>query len=527
MNAPGIRRALVGVVWLSASGYLAFALNFGLNLLLARLLFPKDFGQFALAGSLAELLSLVTGLSFSQGIIQIQGVAGVAETAYVLSVRLYGALLVGGAAVAAALVHHYPGRFIPLFFALFAIRNLSLISYVYSAQLERGFRYSQLSLVRLLSTIGSIVVALGLARMGAGVWSLLGRELVLSLVTLVGCRVASGWRYRGGYSREAARRLWQFGRQMLAMRALEVVWYRADTALLGVLAGTLTLGFYDRGRYLAEFGHYMVSFAAVQVAFPVYARLQARPDALTYAYQLSHGLLIRLMLPYLLWLGLFPRELVGLLYGAGVRWNETAALLPWLAAFGFLFPVVDNIKVILSGIGRLREAVWIRLAQVAVALPLLAPAILVAGARGGAAVMVLSEFAGLVAGYRALRPQVNGLNLRSYLRPALAAAIAGGTIAAGRGLHVLPWVGRAGYAANLGAVAGLYLLCLLIVDRQQIQDYLWALVDGFRGQAPPRWGEPAGAAARPSELGSAPEVAASTDGRRETVPAPILPEDPP
>jgi O-antigen/teichoic acid export membrane protein len=526
VNAPGIRRALVGVVWLSAAGYLTFALNFGLNLLLARLLFPKDFGQFALAGSLAELLSLITGLSFSQGIIQIQDTPGVVETAYVLSLRLYLGLLLGGALVSAAFIHHYPGRFIPLFYSLFAVRNLSVISYVYSAQLERSFQYSQLSAVRLLASLVSIVVALGMAWRGAGVWSLLGREVALSVITLAGVRIASGWRYRGGYSAAAARRLWQFGRQMLAMRALEVVWYRADTAILGVIAGTLTLGFYDRGRYLAEFGHYMVAFAAVQVAFPVYSRLQARRGALTYAYRLSHGLLIRLMLPYLLWLALFPKELVGLLYGAGVRWNETAVILPWLAIFGFLFPVVDNIKVMLTGIGRLGDAVWIRLAQVIVSLPLLAPAIVIGGPRGAAIVMVLSEVGGLVAGYRALRLQVGGLYLRSYLRPAVAAAIAGGLVVAGRSLHLLPWVGRAGYAANLAAAALLYLVCLLIIDRQQIQEHLGALVDGFRGQAPAGWThEPALDAA--SEAASAPAAAASVDGHRDAPIAPVLPEDPP
>lgn len=522
MKSPGIRRAFVGVVWLSASGYLSFVLNFGLNLLLARLLFPKDFGQFALAGSLAELLSLITGLSFSQGIIQMQDVPGIAETAYILNMRLYGALLLGGAGVALALLPHYPGRFIPLFYLLFAIRNLSNVTYIYSAQLERAFLYSQLSLVRLLSTLGSIVVALGLARMGAGVWSLLGREAALSGITLCGVWLASGWRYRGGYSVEAAKRLWAFGRQMFVMRALEVIWYRADTAILGLLAGTLTLGFYDRGRYLAEFGHYMVSFAAVQVAFPVYARLQERPDALTYAYRLSHGLLVRLMLPFLLWLALFPRELVGLLYGAGVRWAETAAILPWLAVFGFLFPVVDNIKVILNGIGRLREAVWIRLIQVIVAVPLLVPAILVGGARGSAVVMALSQVAGLIVGYRALRSQVKELYLRSYLRPGIAAAIAGGAIVAGRSLHILPWAGRAGYAANLGAVAALYLVCLLIIDRQQIQDYLAALVEGFRGQTPVELMR------EPQDTDLGPPANGGGDGRRGTsVIAPGVPRDAP
>ena len=485
MTGSPIRRALLGVVWLSATGYFTFLLNFGLNLLLARLLFPKDFGQFALAGSLAEILSLVTGFSFSQAVIQMQDAPDIVETAYVLSVRLYAALLVGGVALAVALRPHFPGVFIPLFLALFAIRNLSVISYVYSATLERTFQYNPISRVRLSSVIVSLVVALALARAGAGVWSLLGRELALSAVTLVGFRAFSGWRYRrGGYNPETARHLWRFGWQMFVTRALETIWYRGDTALLGILAGTLTLGFYDRGRYLAEFGHYVVSFAAVQVAFPVYASLAGRREALTYTYRLSHGLLVRFMLPALIWLALFPREVVGLLYGAGVRWAETAAILPWLAAFGFIFPISENIKTLLTGIGRLRDAMWMRFAQAALAVPLLFPAIKLGGPYGAGAVMFVSEIAGLWAGYRALRREVTDLYLDAYWRPGAAAVLAGGSVAALRALHMLPWVGRAGYAANLAASAGLYLACLLVIDRAQLQEHLAALLSGFRGETP-------------------------------------------
>jgi PST family polysaccharide transporter len=506
-----IRRALLGAVWLSATGYLTFLLNFGLNLLLARLLFPKDFGQFALAGSLAEILSIATGFSFSQGIIQMQDAPGIVETAYVLSLRLYAALFFGGIALGAALRPHFPGPFIPLFVGLFAVRNLSVISYVFSATLERTFHYNQISRVRLASVLLSIVVTLALARAGAGVWSLLGRELMLSLVVLVGFRLFSGWRYRGGYNAETARGLWRFGWQMFVTRALETIWYRGDTALLGLIAGTLTLGFYDRGRYLAEFGHYVVSFAAVQVAFPVYARLARRRDALTYAYRQSHGLLIRFMLPALLWLAFFPREVVGLLYGAGVRWAETAAILPWLAAFGFVFPVVENIKVLLTGIGRLRDAMWLRAIQVIVALPLLIPAIRMGGPYGAGIVMFASELAGLAVGYRALRREVTSLYLDTYIRPAIAALIAGGGVVALRSYHLLPWTGRTGYAASLAAVAAIYIVCLVLIDRQQLQDHLWALISGLRGEVP------TDLAAVPNGAGSSPEAASVTNGKRRTL----------
>jgi O-antigen/teichoic acid export membrane protein len=510
---------MLGAVWLSGTGYLAFVFNFGLNLVLARLLFPKDFGQFALAGSLVELLSVVTGFSFSQAVIQMQDAPGVVETAFVLSVRLYAALVLGAVALGALLRPHYPGPFIPLFVALFAVRNLSVISYVYSALLERAFQYAQVSMIRLISTVLSIGVALGLARAGAGVWSLLGREVVLSGVALAGAWVASGWRYRAGYHAETAKRLWAFGWQMFVARALETIWYRADTALLGVLVGTLVLGYYDRSRYLAEFGHYLMSFAAVQVAFPVYARLQGRRDALNYTYRLSHGLLVRLMLPLVIWLAVFPGELVGLLYGAGVRWVETAQILPWLAFYGFLFPIVENTKVLLTGIGQLQDAVRIRLVQVAVALPLLIPAIHVGGARGAAVTMGMSEIAGLWMAYTALRRHVIHLSLHLYARPAAAAVAAAGIVAAARGLHLLPWTGRMGYAANLGAAAGLYLAGLLLIDRTLLQEFLGAVLSALRGETP--------AALSPALNGVSPPTASeSPEGKRHPLSAPAG-EDPP
>jgi O-antigen/teichoic acid export membrane protein len=484
-GSPPIRRALLGVVWLSATGYFTFLLNFGLNLLLARLLFPKDFGQFALAGSLAEIISIATGFSFSLAIIQMRDAPDVEDTAYVLSRRLYAAIVLGGAVLSVALRPHFPGVFIPLFFALLVVRNMSVMSYVYSATLEREFEYNPISRVRFASVLLSIVVALAMARAGAGVWSLLGRELTLSVVTLAGFQRLSGWRYRGRYNPATARDLWRFGWQMFVTRALETIWYRGDMALLGIIAGTLTLGYYDRGRYLAEFGHYIVSFAAVQVAFPVYASLAGRREALTYTYRLSHGLLVRLMLPALIWLALFPRELVGLLYGAGVRWYETAGILPWLAAFGFVFPIAENIKVLLTGIGRIREAMTMRLVQTLVALPLLVPVILRWGPYGAGTVMFVSELAGLVAGYRVLRREVTNLYLDGYVRPGIAAVIAGGGVAALRAVHFLPWTGRTGYAANLAASAVVYLVCLILIDRRQLLEHLWALLSGFRGERPP------------------------------------------
>ena len=67
------RRALRGAVWLTAANYAAYAVTFAADLLLARWLYPSDFGTVALAVAVLEILGRVTSLGIPTLIAQHQG----------------------------------------------------------------------------------------------------------------------------------------------------------------------------------------------------------------------------------------------------------------------------------------------------------------------------------------------------------------------------------------------------------------------------------------------------------------------
>jgi len=481
VSPNGIRRALLGATWLSIGGYLTYLLNFGANLVLARLLFPKDFGTFALAVSAVELLSILSGFSFSQGIIQMGDEEDIVETAFLLTLWTSGALLLLGMIISLVLRVYYQADFAILFLSLFVVRIFSLFTYVYSARLERELHYSVLSQIRVVAAVLGVAVAVVMALRGTGVWSLFDREMVTTVVTLGALMVVTRWVPHWRYNPATARRLWVFGYQIFLARTLESIWYRSGTFLLGVLGGVQALGFYDRARYLAELGHYVVSFGAVQVAFPVYARLQAETERLSEAYRLTHYFLIRLMYPMLIWVALFPREILSVLYGA--RWLSAAPVLQWLALYGFLFPIIDNIKVLLTGIGRLKEAVWVRVWQTAVTVVVLAVAIPPWGARGVAAAVTLGDLAALGAGYVFLSSSVRDLALGSYVRPTIAA----GTVAIGvegaRHFHLLGAADRLAQIGYIGVAGILYCVMLFLVDGTEMQKNVSTLLRGLRRES--------------------------------------------
>mgnify|MGYP001279911148 CR=1 FL=1 len=478
MSSNGLRRALLGATWLSVGGYLTYLLNFAANLVLARLLFPRDFGAFALAVSSVELLSILAGFSFSQGIIQMGAEDDIVDTAFMLTLWTSGALfLIGGIAFLVIRVA-YHADFAVLFFSLFVLRIVSLFTYVYSAQLERELHYSALSQIRVVAAVLGAAAALFMAARGAGVWSLFDRELATTIVTFAGLIAATRWVPRFRYNRETARALWIFGYQIFLARTLESVWYRSGSFLLGVFGGVLSLGFYDRARYLAELGQYVVSFGAVQVAFPVYARLQSNVDQLSEAYRLTHYFLIRLMYPMLICVALFPREILSVLYGT--RWLEAAPVLRWLAVYAFLFPIIDNIKVLLTGIGRLREAVWVRVWQAAVTIAVSAIAIPYWAAKGVAAAATLGDLAALAAGYIFLRTSVHDLALGSYVRPTIAGVAAGAAIEAARHFHLLGGTDRLAQIGYIGGACILYCVILFMVDGEEMQKNLGTILRGLR-----------------------------------------------
>jgi len=430
VNNSTARRALIGATWLTAGGYISFALNFGANILLARLLFPQDFGLFALIASVVEILLLPAGLSFSQGIIQMAGEPEIEDTAYRMTLRL-GAVLGLIGVVSAVVMWSWRGPAVGiLLLAVFGVRLITTLSYVYSAQLEREFRYRGLSALRAVGAAASVAAASLLAWSGAGVWSLVAREGVAILVTYAGVRRLTGWRYAGRTNPQTAQRLVRFAVRMLATRIFEVANYRADILLVGAIAGTVALGFYDRARLLAELGYYAVSFAAVQVAFPLYARFQDDPARVAASFGLIHYFLIRAMAPVMLVMVVLPRELLAFLFGP--RWEPAAGAMRWLAGYALCLPILDNVKVLLTGVGRLNDVVRIKIVQVLTILPALILFVPRWGIDGAAAAATLSAAVGLAAAYGALRRYLPAFSLHTYLRPALAAAAAAGLVVVGR-----------------------------------------------------------------------------------------------
>jgi O-antigen/teichoic acid export membrane protein len=347
------KKAISGALWMSGISYLGFAINFGIQLVLVRLLVPEDFGLFALGLSIAEILFIFFSFSFSMAAIQIHEAEDLFDTAFYLSLLSGFVILVIGGIISLLISSYYPLPTVIAFLILCALQPLQGCSSIYSASMEKELQFKKNAVVRGIATNFSGFGAIFLAYMGFGVWSLVSREIITALLMFVGMRFFARYRFGKKFNRETAKKLFEFGYKMLLSRGLEILYHRVPNFFIGTFAGTKALGLFSQTYYLANLPNTILGPAHQNVAYATYSKIQEDKEKMSKAFYITNYFFIRLMFPIMLILFLYPTEVLRILYGN--KWLEASSMLKYFAIYAAFLPLFSNAKSFAYGLGRLLD----------------------------------------------------------------------------------------------------------------------------------------------------------------------------
>lgn len=347
------KKAISGTLWMAGISYIGFAINFGTQLVLVRLLVPEDFGLFALGLSIAEILFIFFSFSFSMAVIQIQEAEDLFDTAFYLSLISGFLILLIGGVISICISSHYPLPSVLAFFILCALQPLQGCSYIYSASMEKKLQFKKNAFVRGIATNFSGFGAILLAYLGFGVWSLVGREIITALLMLMGMRWFSDYRFHQKFNKETARKLLSFGYKMLFSRGLEIIYHRVPNFFIGTFAGTRALGLFSQTYYLANLPNTILTPATTNVAYPTYSKIQNDEEKMSKAFSITNYFFVRLLIPLMPILFLYPTEVLRVLYGE--KWIGASLVLRYFSIYATFLPLFSNAKTFLYSLGRLLD----------------------------------------------------------------------------------------------------------------------------------------------------------------------------
>ena len=258
---------------------------------------------------------------------------------------------------------------------------------------------------------------------------------------LVTAAVVSGYRFRGRVSSNSYARLMQFAKPMVLSRGLEILIERLDALAVGAFLGNRAAGLYTQGRFLAETGT-IATRPVERLSFNLYARLQGDPVRLARSWSVVNYFLLRVMLAGAAALLVFPQEILRLLLGP--EWLGAAPVLRWLALYAGLFPLLQNARSLLYGLGEVRRMVRVRIYQASAFAIGVAGAILAGSAAWMAAGLLATTLLALALAWRQTLDLVAPPRMSQLVVPVLLfAGVASvfGVLSLGGWTGAIPWFG--------------------------------------------------------------------------------------
>lgn len=280
-------RALRAALWTLGGDYAAYALRFGSNLVLTRLLLPEAFGLMVLVNTFLIGLQLFSDFGLRPNVIQSRRGDDPAflDTAWTLQVMRGVCLWLLSCAAAWPLARFY-GH--PIIAAVLPVAGLqALVSGFNSTRLYTHARHLALRHVTLLG-LGS--TALGAAVMIAwslsspSVWALVAGGVVSAAARALFSHAIPGRRNGFRWEAEARRELFRFGKWIFAGTLTSFLAMQSDRLLFAKLIPLSLLGVYGIASMLSRIPAETLGNLGQSVILPAYSRALERDGSLVPVY---------------------------------------------------------------------------------------------------------------------------------------------------------------------------------------------------------------------------------------------------
>jgi O-antigen/teichoic acid export membrane protein len=359
--------------------------SFTTSLVLARLLFPQDFGMFAVAVAASALAIHINDLGLIPAVVQWRGkledVAPTAATiAFGFSVFIYGVFWF--IAPWFAQFSGVPGA-VPVIRIQMITILLDGFTAVRSAYLLRTFQQRRYVSANVVGIIANGVAAISLASAGAGAMSLAVGQVASSVATGTLVMIWAGLPLRIGVDPAVARKLMVYGLPLTLGLGVESVLEQSDKVIVGRAVGGTILGFYLLATNISNWAPGFIGSAIRYVSLPGFSRLSEKDsDTLSHGVQRVIPLLVLALVPAAVLIGVLAAPTIGFLYGS--RWLPAAEVLRFLMILMVVRMLTGLAMDILMSTGKTYWTLLFNIGWVIALVPALWFGARVDGARGAA-----------------------------------------------------------------------------------------------------------------------------------------------
>lgn len=273
-------QVMSGLAWKFSERISTQGVTFILQVVLARLLLPEQYGVIAMINVFIALANVFVVSGFSTSLIQKKDADDLDFSTIFYCSLIVAGLLYSVLFFAAPYISDFYNM--PLLTPVMRVYSLSLILYSYNSvqqayvsrhMMFRKFFYSTLS-----GTIISGIAGVVMAYLGYGVWALVAQYLLNIIINSVVLRGIIEWRPRWIFSWNRAKKLMKYGSNILGASLIGQIFDELRQLLIGKYFTPADLAFFNRGRSLPHLVSSNIDSSINQVLFPAMSNHSDNPE---------------------------------------------------------------------------------------------------------------------------------------------------------------------------------------------------------------------------------------------------------
>ena len=324
------RKAVKGGSWLAFFTFFSQGFSWLVTFWVARLLMPADYGLMALATIFTGYAAWFSELGLGAAIIHRSSpshkdLSSIFWFAFTVGIIL--ALSCFPIAYFSALFFHEP-RLVPLTQSVAFIFICNGFIIVPLNLLKKNLEFKTIGFVKLVAVLVSCSFMLISAYLGAGVWALLGGQILLALCRLILYTVIVRWRPLFHFSFHEVRSYISYGVKIAIGRTLFYITDHSDKFIIGKVMGAGNVGYYSFALQLAQLPTEKITVLINQISFPLFSKLKDSKEDFTTYYLKIVKIIATLVIPLFIGGFLVADELVSVVLGD--KWLAIVLLFKYL-----------------------------------------------------------------------------------------------------------------------------------------------------------------------------------------------------
>ena len=328
-----------GVAWSLAEKVGTALVQMGVRIVLLNLLLPEDLGVMAILLAFSTVALVVVDSGFSQTLIRRSDPrSSDFKSVFVFNVAVSLALYALLTAVSPWVARFYDmPALVPLAPLFYLVLPANALCVIQTTIFVRRFRFALLSKVTFAASVASGAVAVGMALVGCGIWSIAAQQVLMLLFRAAMLWSLSGWRPSAAFDAAALRRMAPFSLRLLATDLIAALYNKIPQFFLGGIYAPGTLGYYDQAQKLKDLPLSSTMTAVQSVVFPALSRVRDDAPKLAESYRQVAMMTAFALFPVMAGLSAVAPDLFAALLAE--KWEPTVPYLEAICVAGLFYPV--------------------------------------------------------------------------------------------------------------------------------------------------------------------------------------------